>query len=258
MDKKFESYIEQIVKDLDCDKAEKKEIAEEISDHLKLLKKEYLEQGFAEEKAINKALESFGDEKQLRNGYKESISPYYKLFKISNWILFSLFSFVVLWKLIFIRLLERVINYSNGFPQSNYFYSNEAQTGFFVFNLEIWKLNANLIPFKNTINYIVNHDRFNLDIVINNTLGNILIFIPLGIFLPILFKRYTSFSKAITFSILVSFTIEALQFLLQIGQFDIDDLILNSIGSIVGFLFIKLIIKVQRKVQKPRLFRSRS
>lgn len=253
MDKKFESYIDQIVKDLDCDKAEKKEIAEEISDHLKLLKKEYLEQGFTDEEAINKALECFGDEKQLRNGYKESISPYYKLFKISNWIIFSLFSFVVLWELIFQRILERVINYSNGFTSNSYFFSNESQTGFFVFNIDAWKLNANLIPFKNTINYVINHDRFNLDIVINNTLGNILIFIPLGIFLPILFKRYASFNKAIAFSILVSFTIEALQFLLQIGQFDIDDLILNGIGSIVGFFFIKLIFKFQNIVQKPRV-----
>ncbi|MFB5089575.1 VanZ family protein [Psychrobacillus sp. PGGUH221] len=247
MDKKFESYIVQIVKDLDCDKTEKKEIAEEISDHLKLLKQEFIEQGFTEEKAINKALECFGDEKQLRNGYKESISPYYKLFKISNWIIFSLFSFVVLWKLIFQRIL---------FTSYRYFNSNEVQASFFTFNIDAWKTNANLISFKNIFHYIINHDRFNLDIVISNTLGNILIFIPLGIFLPILFKRYTSFSKTIAFSIIVSFTIEALQFLLQIGQFDIDDLILNGIGSIVGFLFIKLIFEFQNKVQTPRLFRS--
>ncbi|QFF99003.1 VanZ family protein [Psychrobacillus glaciei] len=256
MDKKFESYIDQIVKDLDCDKEEKKEISEEISDHLKLLKQDYIEQGFTDEKAINKALECFGDEKQLRQGYKESISPYYKLFKISNWIIFSLSSFVVLWMLIFQRILQRVRNYSHGFNQSDYFFSNEVQEGFFAFNIDAWKLNINLIPFKNTINYIINHDKFNLDIVINNTLGNILIFIPLGIFLPILFKRYTSFSKAIAFSIIVSFTIESIQLLLQIGQFDIDDLILNGIGSIVGFLFIKLIFKFQNIFQKPRLFRS--
>ncbi|MCM3743220.1 VanZ family protein [Sporosarcina luteola] len=254
MDKKFESYIDQIVNDLDCDKAEKKEIAEEISDHLKLLKQEFIEQGYSDEDAINKALECFGDEKQLRNGYKESISPYYKLFKISNWIIFYLFSFIVLWKLIFQRILERVINYRNGFTQNHYFFSDEVQSGFFVFNLDAWKLNANLIPFKNTLNYVINHDRFNLDTIINNTLGNILIFIPLGVFLPILFKRYTSFSRAITFSIIVSFTLEALQFLLQIGQFDIDDLILNAIGSMVGFLFIKLIFKFRNVVRKPRLF----
>lgn len=122
MDKKFESYIDQIVKGLDCDKAEKQEISDEIRDHLILLKQEHIEQGFTDEQATSKALVSFGDEKQLSNGYKESISPYYKLFKISNWILFSLFSLVVLWKLIFQRILERVINYRNGFTQNHYFF----------------------------------------------------------------------------------------------------------------------------------------
>ncbi|PGS56388.1 hypothetical protein COC46_01370 [Bacillus sp. AFS041924] len=40
----------------------------------------------------------------------------------------------------------------------------------------------------------------------------------------------------------VTATIEILQFFLQIGQFDIDDIILNSIGIILGYSFLWLLI----------------
>ncbi|MEI5906421.1 VanZ family protein [Bacillus spongiae] len=253
MDKTIESYVEEIVKELQCDRKEKKEIVDEISDHLNLLKQEYIEQGFLDEEASQKALESFGEKKTIRDGYKEFISPYYKLFKISSWVLFCIFSFVVIWKLLLGRIVERVINYQNGFPQNPYFFSFKEQRGLFTYDIDVWLSNVNIIPFKNIINYIVNNDRFNIDIILNNTLGNILIFIPLGLFLPILFRRYGSFSKVTAFSIMTSFSIEALQFSTQIGQFDIDDVILNSIGGIIGFLLVKLIVKFSSVAQKVDL-----
>jgi glycopeptide antibiotics resistance protein len=241
MDKEFESYISQIVMELECDKDEKNEIAEEIGDHLNLLKQEYIEQGFTEEMAKSKAIGSFGEEKQLRKGYKESINPYHKIFNIINWVLFSLYSFVLLWKLLFERTIVRVVNYNNGF-NSNYFFFS-AGRGFFNFDMDVWKANANIIPFKNTINYIIHNDRFNLDIVISNTLGNILIFIPLGIFVPILLKRYIKLSKLTVLTIIISLLFESIQIIIQIGQFDIDDIILNCTGSIVGLLFVKYMMK---------------
>ena len=45
MDKNIETYIDQIVSELNCDENEKREIIDEMKDHLYLLKNEYLEQG---------------------------------------------------------------------------------------------------------------------------------------------------------------------------------------------------------------------
>ena len=241
MDQTIETYIRRIVSELNCDEQEKREIAEEMTGHILLLKQEYQEQGLSDSESTQKALQSFGDEKNIEEGFQHSIFPYYKLFRKLNWLLFSIYSFIVLCNLLFFRIISRIINYKHDFNQ--YFYVPQEQ-GFF--NLATWQLNSNLIPFRNTYEYVMGADRFNVDIIINNTLGNVLIFIPLGIFLPLLFKKYQSLNQVVVGSIIITFTIELLQFFLQIGQFDIDDVILNTIGGAVGFFIIKQLMRVAK------------
>lgn len=242
MDKKIETYIDKIVSQLNCDEEEKRGIIDEMRDHLHLLKNEYIDEGLTEEEATQKALEDFGEQKQLTKGLQESLFPLYKVFKIGTWILFGLYSFIVLFKLLFQRIIVRAMDSANGYELNRYVFTPPNSEGYF--NLEVLRQNSNIIPFKNTIEYITGSDRFNMDIIINNTLGNILIFLPLGIFLPLLFKRYSRFSKVIVASIVISFSIETLQLVLKIGQFDIDDVILNTLGSILGFLLFKIIKNV--------------
>lgn len=247
MDKKIETYIDQIVSELTCDAKEKREIVDEMKDHLYLLKGEYLEQGLSEKEATQKALESFGEQKKIKNGYQESLFPFYKMFKVGTWILFGLYSFIVLFKLLFQRIILRITDYAHsvsfGYPDHNRYFFYPPDSNVF-FDIEVWQLNSNIIPFQNIIVYLNGSDRFNLDIIINNTLGNVLIFLPLGLFLPILFKKYNRFSKVFICSILISFSMEVLQFILQIGQFDIDDIILNTIGCIIGYFVIIPTIKI--------------
>ena len=75
---------------------------------------------------------------------------------------------------------------------------------------------------------------------------NILLFIPLGYLLPDLFRRkWLSFLIAL----LISFAVETLQYLTGRGQFDVDDLICNSSGALIGIL---LWILLQRPIKaKP-------
>ena len=69
---------------------------------------------------------------------------------------------------------------------------------------------------------------------INNIIGNILLFIPFGMFLRYYFKiRVISL---ILITILYSLSIEMIQILVN-RLFDIDDIILNLIGSIIGYYF---------------------
>ncbi|ALS29429.1 VanZ-like protein [Paenibacillus sp. 32O-W] len=242
MDIKIETYIEQIVSQLNCGEEEKREIIDEMRDHLYLLKNEFLEQGFPNDEATQRALERFGEQKQLTKGLQESLFPFYRVFRIGTWILFGLYSFIILFKLLFHRIIIRILESINGSTRNPYFITPLHSDGYF--DLEVLKINSNIVPFKNTIEYVTGSARFNLDIIINNTLGNVLVFLPFGIFLPLLFKKCKSLSKVVVASVSISFSIEVLQLVLKIGQFDIDDVILNVMGSIIGFLLIKSIKSV--------------
>ncbi|RDW19645.1 VanZ family protein [Oceanobacillus chungangensis] len=249
MDKKIETYINQIVSQLNCDEDEKREIIDEMQDHLTLLKNEYLDQGFTEEEATQKALISFGEQKPLAKGLQASLFPFYKVSKKGTWILFSLYSFIILFMLLFERIIIRMTDYYiNGITYNRYITTPLDSEGISDF----LKYNSNFIPFKNTIGYLNGTHHVNTDIIINNTLGNILLFLPLGIFLPLLFKKCSRFMKVMVASTIISFTIEILQIVLKIGRFDIDDVILNVIGGIIGFLLLKMIksvITFYRKLQ---------
>jgi hypothetical protein len=57
MDKQIKSYIQGIIEELHCSEEEKREIAEEMKDHLNLLKKELWKKGFLKAKLSKKRLE---------------------------------------------------------------------------------------------------------------------------------------------------------------------------------------------------------
>lgn len=104
----------------------------------------------------------------------------------------------------------------------------------------------NLIPFHTIMNYVNATGYINTSIVITNLAGNILAFMPLGFFLPLLFKRYLKFRKAISIVIASTLTVECLQYIFRVGSFDVDDLILNSVGGILGFWIFKVVSLVIR------------
>lgn len=92
--------------------------------------------------------------------------------------------------------------------------------------------NVNLIPFYTIYQYIVDS---NLDFMkaTVNIIENIGIFIPMGIFLPIVCKNLNK-KTIIIVIILVSLAFELTQYIFALGSSDIDDVILNSLGGIIG------------------------
>ena len=101
---------------------------------------------------------------------------------------------------------------------------------------------SNFIPFKTIYTYIERAmaDRMNKGTAVMNILGNLVAFFPLGCYLPCLFQKMRSFLK-VTFIILgIILSVELLQPILCVGFFDVDDIILNIIGAILGFLLINI------------------
>lgn len=99
-------------------------------------------------------------------------------------------------------------------------------------------LYVNLIPLKETI-LMFQQD---LGTALYNILGNTIMFIPLGIFIPLLYKKKLNILHIILYSSFSSFLIEVSQIFTGFRSFDIDDIIINTIGSIIGFLIYKIII----------------
>lgn len=79
-----------------------------------------------------------------------------------------------------------------------------------------------------------------------DTILNVILFIPLGFFLPILYKRYVKIGKVALTGFLISLSVEIFQ-MFDCGRSDINDLITNTAGACLGFLIYKLISKVVPK-----------
>ena len=75
-------------------------------------------------------------------------------------------------------------------------------------------------------------------------LGNLGWFFPFGTYL-----RYKNISilKILFFSFLFSLLVESSQFIFKCGIFEIDDLILNTIGAVLGAIFINIILNLKKE-----------
>lgn len=93
---------------------------------------------------------------------------------------------------------------------------------------------SNFVPFQEMFRY-----DFGSRLFIKNVLGNMLLFIPYGFFMGYYLKIKKPIS-ILLLCLLVSGTIETTQLL--IGRvFDVDDILLNIIGGMIGFLLYKLL-----------------
>lgn len=107
----------------------------------------------------------------------------------------------------------------------------------------------NLIPFYSIREYLSGSSAVLKQFAFGNVVGNIVLFIPLGIYLP-LFKNDKRVITSLLFIFLASLFAEIIQWLFGIGTSDIDDIILNCLGGCVGLLGYKLISLILRDEKK--------
>ena len=107
----------------------------------------------------------------------------------------------------------------------------------------IFDPNISLIPFVNGI--------------LHSDYLNVVMFIPLGFFLPLMWRKYHNGFETIKFGFYLSLFIELSQLFTRFRATDINDLITNTIGAAVGwsvyFVFSKLLL---RKIEPIPLFQS--
>jgi glycopeptide antibiotics resistance protein len=105
---------------------------------------------------------------------------------------------------------------------------------------------VNLIPFAEPL---MSNGKTDLGEIILN----VVIFVPLGIYAGVIFKRWTFGIKVISV-FLVSLMFEGLQFILRVGAFDITDIITNTAGGVIGLITFKAIEKLFNSSVKAQKF----
>lgn len=105
----------------------------------------------------------------------------------------------------------------------------------------------NLVPLKEISRFITYSKKLGMGVVAANLLGNVIAFIPFGLFLPVLTKHRFGIVGMTVLSIELSMLIEILQLVSKVGSFDIDDIILNTLGGIIGYLLFRAIVVWRRK-----------
>ena len=106
---------------------------------------------------------------------------------------------------------------------------------------------VNLVPFRDLIYYTSRR----LSWYFWQALLNVVLFLPYGVFLKI-GRRKIWVSALIGFG--SSLLIEAVEYVANRGVFDVDDLILNTLGTVIGYLLAALFFRIRRgKAEKDTL-----
>lgn len=99
----------------------------------------------------------------------------------------------------------------------------------------------NLVLFREIKRFYRYREILGMKSVMINLAGNIVAFMPFGFFLPILWPRSGKFLYVTFWSFSFSLVVETIQLVYKVGTFDVDDLFLNTLGGIFGYMMMRLL-----------------
>ena len=108
----------------------------------------------------------------------------------------------------------------------------------------------NLVPFREIRRFWRYREQLGLSAFLLNVFGNAAVFVPCGFLLPAVSRRCRNWLGVCLVVFCISFLIECTQLAFRVGSFDIDDLMLNTLGGMLGF-------GLNRLIQMRRLKRKR-
>lgn len=107
----------------------------------------------------------------------------------------------------------------------------------------VWSpLAYNVVPFRTIGMYMRHFDSFPLRTWVINVFGNIGVFMPYGLLLPMLFRRAREYRGFLLLFAGPLAGLEMLQMVLRVGSLDVDDIILNVLGASGAYLVWKVIV----------------
>lgn len=246
----IQSYLHKISSDLNCDSSMKQELIDEMNDHLQLLKKEYQEKGVPDRIAEKCAIYDFGEREVIQSQLLNALSPFTKIIQMLQWIAFGIY-------ILFLSITFFVGKFDILSATDN------SITLAFKWNSQTFR---NLIPFLNIDREIIQsvywiHNRNAFDITFFSTaLGNILTFIPFGLFLRIIF-RLKSYKKLLLCTVTVGVLIEIIQLLSNTGALNVNEVLFYTSGSFIGWLIYTItrnLKEILKRKSNPSQFVTKS
>jgi glycopeptide antibiotics resistance protein len=110
----------------------------------------------------------------------------------------------------------------------------------------------NLVPFREIRRYLHYAGKIGEVRALLNLAGNVIGFVPFGILLPALQigDRKTGFWKTALLGMELSLFIEIAQLVLRAGSCDVDDVILNTFGTCIGYGLYRLFVRMKERHEK--------
>lgn len=108
----------------------------------------------------------------------------------------------------------------------------------------------NLVPFQEIMRFIKYYEYIDFPSVVINLLGNIVAFMPFGALIRWVVNRKTRWYQATAYTFLFSLCVELLQLVAKVGVFDVDDLMLNTLGGLMGFWVYYLLLLINRRRER--------
>lgn len=111
---------------------------------------------------------------------------------------------------------------------------------------EMQEYHYNLVLFREIRRFWNYRDQVGLFAMFTNLFGNVIIFMPFGFFMPMA-SRYRSCFSAVFYSFGLSLCVETFQLLTRVGSFDVDDLLLNTVGGLAGYVIFAVCAAIRRR-----------
>ncbi|MBD7965346.1 VanZ family protein [Fictibacillus norfolkensis] len=117
----------------------------------------------------------------------------------------------------------------------------------FSFNEYAYGKSANLVLFDSIRLMWRSEDDW---LILKNIIGNVLLFVPFGLLLPLIYRVFNSWRFIFIFGFGTSFIIEVLQYEYFKRIFDIDDIFLNGMGAMLGLFLYKFLAMIFRWIER--------
>ena len=105
----------------------------------------------------------------------------------------------------------------------------------------------NLVLFQEIKRFIKYRDVLGPMAVLTNLVGNVVGFMPFGFILPIIHRGSRQFLWITLLTFQLSLLIEVTQLIFKVGSFDVDDIILNTLGGVLGYGIFSACNHLRRK-----------
>ncbi|MCI5622757.1 MULTISPECIES: VanZ family protein [Anaerostipes] len=112
---------------------------------------------------------------------------------------------------------------------------------------------VNFIFFKEIRRFWEYRHLLSLEAFITNLFGNIFAFSPFGFMIPIVTEKRKGCIRAVLGTFIFSLVIETSQLIMKVGVFDVDDLLLNTVGGFIGYILYRILLEISQILERRHI-----